>query len=139
MYIKFWQVQSFYLRTQILYANVRQNYSITLGKFKVQTYIHWQIRSIPNCNDLMVHSSHLRWIGISRIQCCFHCIYRYPASISSLCFSGDGSLLAIASSVVLDTEELANQPDDTVYIRRVSDQETKPKWTNVTKGSWDEP
>jgi len=52
---------------------------------------------------------------------------RYPASISSLSFSMDGSVLAIASSYQFEEGELANIPEDSVFIRKVSDQETKPK------------
>jgi len=52
---------------------------------------------------------------------------RYPASISSLSFSKDGSVLAIASSYQYEEGELADMPEDSVFIRKVSDQETKPK------------
>ena len=53
--------------------------------------------------------------------------FRYPTSIASLSFSGDGSLLAIASSYMYEQDEMEDQPEDAIYIRRVSDQETKPK------------
>jgi cell cycle arrest protein BUB3 len=73
--------------------------------------------------------------------CQFH---RYPTSIASLSFANDGSVLAIASSymyvmpcftmntsVPTSRYEHDNPPDnipeDAVYIRFVSDQETKPK------------
>ena len=36
-------------------------------------------------------------------------------------------MLAIASSYMYEQEEDPNQPEDAIYIRRVSDQETKPK------------
>ncbi len=54
-------------------------------------------------------------------------ISRYPTSIASLSFSHDGSMLAIASSYMYEQEEMENQPEDAVFIRRVTDQETKPK------------
>lgn len=53
---------------------------------------------------------------------------RYPTSISSLAFSTDGSVLAIASSYMHEHEKVPdNVPEDAIYIRYVSDQETKPK------------
>jgi len=52
---------------------------------------------------------------------------RYPTSISSLAFSNDGSVLAIASSYQYEEGETADKPDDSIFIRKVSDQETKPK------------
>jgi len=56
-----------------------------------------------------------------------HVCCRYPASISSLSFSMDGSVLAIASSYQFEEGDLANVPEDSVFVRKVSDQETKPK------------
>lgn len=65
------------------------------------------------------------WDGFNKKRLCqFH---RYPTSISSLSFSHDGNMLAIASSYMYEQEEDPNQPEDAIYIRRVSDQETKPK------------
>jgi len=85
------------------------------------------------------------WDGANKKRLCqFH---KYPTSIASLSFSSDGSLLAIArfelskisfnfvtqwfpffSSYMHECEEPPpNIPPDTVYIRHVSDQETKPK------------
>lgn len=55
----------------------------------------------------------------------FHC--RYPTSISSLAFSHDGSTLAIASSYMYEFDEMKEVPEDAVFIRNVTDQETKPK------------
>ena len=53
---------------------------------------------------------------------------RYPTSIASLSFAADGSVLAIASSYMYEDEEVMRDlPEDAVYIRYVSDQETKPK------------
>ncbi|CAH1783481.1 unnamed protein product [Owenia fusiformis] len=65
------------------------------------------------------------WDGFHKKRLCqFH---RYPTSIASLAFSQDGSTLAIASSYMYEQDEIDNPPDDNVYIRHVSDQETKPK------------
>ncbi|XP_068695816.1 mitotic checkpoint protein BUB3-like [Montipora capricornis] len=64
------------------------------------------------------------WDGFNKKRLCqFH---RYPTSISSLSFSNDGSLLAIASSYMYEEDEKDHSPD-AIYIRRVSDAETKPK------------
>ena len=56
-----------------------------------------------------------------------HVCFRYPSSIASLAFSSDGSVLAIASSYMYENDEIKNVPEDNIYIRNVSDQETKPK------------
>ena len=52
--------------------------------------------------------------------------------VFSLSFSNDGTVLAIASSYMY--ENVDNPPDplpeDSIYIRHVSDQETKPKQTS---------
>lgn len=56
--------------------------------------------------------------------------HRYPTSISSLSFSPDGSTLAIACSQVHANEEtdtLLDTPQDSIHIRRVSDQEARNK------------
>ena len=54
--------------------------------------------------------------------------FQYPTSISSLSFSNDGTVLAIASSYMHEQENPPdNMPEDAIYIRHVSDQETKPK------------
>ncbi|XP_057317689.1 mitotic checkpoint protein BUB3-like [Hydractinia symbiolongicarpus] len=64
------------------------------------------------------------WDGFNKKRLCqFH---RYPSSISSLSFSNDGSILAIAVSY-LNEEGEKEHPDDAIYIRQVSDAETKPK------------
>uniref|UniRef100_W5MNG7 Mitotic checkpoint protein BUB3 n=2 Tax=Lepisosteus oculatus TaxID=7918 RepID=W5MNG7_LEPOC len=57
--------------------------------------------------------------------CQFH---RYPTSISSLAFSNDGTTLAIASSYMHEQGDIEH-PEDAVYIRQVTDAETKPKST----------
>ncbi|KAG9509052.1 Mitotic checkpoint protein BUB3, partial [Fragariocoptes setiger] len=55
---------------------------------------------------------------------------KYPTTISSLSFSCDGTMIAIASSYLYENEEINELgiiPPDAIYIRRVSDNETKPK------------
>lgn len=65
------------------------------------------------------------WDGFNKKRLCqFH---RYPTSISSLAFSNDGNTLAIACSYLYEKGEIANPPENSIYIRRVTDQETKPK------------
>jgi len=66
------------------------------------------------------------WDGYNKKRLCqFH---RYPTSIASLSFCSDGSVLAIASSYLYEQDSNPEQiPEDSVYIRFVSDQETKPK------------
>lgn len=56
--------------------------------------------------------------------CQFH---RYPTSIASLNFSYDGTLLAIASSYMWEQGELEHPQEDNIFIRHVTNQETKPK------------
>lgn len=60
-------------------------------------------------------------------------IFRYNTAVSSLSFSHDGSALAIACSQLDETEAEDPKPDDTIYIRYVTDQETKPKWNQSFK------
>uniref|UniRef100_A0A8C4DUF6 BUB3 mitotic checkpoint protein n=1 Tax=Dicentrarchus labrax TaxID=13489 RepID=A0A8C4DUF6_DICLA len=55
--------------------------------------------------------------------CQFH---RYPTSIASLAFNNDGTLLAIASSYMHEMGDI-NHPEDAIFIRQVTDAETKPK------------
>lgn len=54
----------------------------------------------------------------------------YPTSISSLAFSYDGSMLAIASSYMYENGEPTPETlqEDAIYVRHVTDAETKPKW-----------
>ncbi|GFY70575.1 mitotic checkpoint protein BUB3 [Trichonephila inaurata madagascariensis] len=64
------------------------------------------------------------WDGFNKKRLCqFH---RYPTHISSLAFSPDGSLIAVASSFIYDAEQ-KDIPPDSISIRTVTDQETKPK------------
>lgn len=65
------------------------------------------------------------WDGFNKKRLCqFH---KYPTSITSLAFSPDGNFLAIASSFMQETEEVKHPPPDQIFIRRVTDQETRPK------------
>lgn len=69
------------------------------------------------------------WDGFNKKRLCqFH---QYHTSITSLSFSANGSVLAIACSYFLE-EDVPPEPlpEDAVYIRTVTDQETKPKYTN---------
>ncbi|KAH0506617.1 Mitotic checkpoint protein BUB3 [Microtus ochrogaster] len=54
--------------------------------------------------------------------CQFH---RYPTSIASLAFSNDGTTLAIASSYMYEMDDMEH-PEDGIFIRQVTDAETKP-------------
>lgn len=65
------------------------------------------------------------WDGFNKKRLCqFH---RYNTAVSSLSFSHDGSALAIACSQLDETQIEDPKPEDTIYIRYVTDQETKPK------------
>lgn len=56
------------------------------------------------------------------------CFVRYPTSVSSLSFSADGSLLAIAASYQYELAQAPTPlPEDQIFIRKVTDQDTKPK------------
>ncbi|CAG13325.1 unnamed protein product [Tetraodon nigroviridis] len=57
--------------------------------------------------------------------CQFH---RYPTSIASLAFNNDGTMLAIASSYMQEKGDISH-PEDAIFIRQVTDAETKPKST----------
>jgi len=67
------------------------------------------------------------WDGFNKKRLCQY--RRYPTSISSLSFSSDGSLLAIASSYMYEQGEppAGTQTEDTIYIRKVQEHEVKPK------------
>jgi len=66
------------------------------------------------------------WDGFNKKRLCqFH---RYDTSISALAFSHDGTSLAIAVSYLHEMEVPPDPlPPDSIYIRNVTDQETKPK------------
>ena len=55
--------------------------------------------------------------------CQFH---RYPSDISSLAFSHDGTIIAIAVSK-LQVEEGKVFEKGSIFLRHVSDNETRPK------------
>jgi len=64
------------------------------------------------------------WDGFNKKRLCqFH---KYATSISSLAFSSDGQSLAIACSHMFENE-LPSVPENSIFIRKVTDQETKPK------------
>jgi cell cycle arrest protein BUB3 len=59
-------------------------------------------------------------------------LFRYPAGITSLAFSSEGNMLAIASSYNYEYgADIQLAPNDVtknnIFVRRVSDLETKPK------------
>jgi len=66
------------------------------------------------------------WDGFNKKRLCqFH---RYPAGIASLAFSPSGNILAIACSYLFEQDEPpVPMPEDVIFIRNVTDQETKPK------------
>lgn len=69
------------------------------------------------------------WDGFNKKRLCqFH---QYDTSITSLSFSHNGSTLAIACSYFLEEDNPPElKPEDAIYIRTVSDQETKPKYSS---------
>lgn len=65
------------------------------------------------------------WDSFNKKRLCqFH---QYPTHISSLAFSPDGNTLAIAASYIYESDMKDTVPPDTIYIKSVTDQETKPK------------
>ncbi|XP_052860250.1 mitotic checkpoint protein BUB3-like [Anopheles cruzii] len=66
------------------------------------------------------------WDGFNKKRLCqFHL---YDTSISSLCFSNDGTTLAIACSYMDEAEQPPEPyPTPTLYVRYVNEQETRPK------------
>lgn len=66
------------------------------------------------------------WDGFNKKRLCqFH---RYNTSITSLSFSQNGTVLAISCSYLHEMERPPTEDlENTVYIRHVTDQETKPK------------
>ncbi|XP_066255727.1 mitotic checkpoint protein BUB3 [Euwallacea similis] len=69
------------------------------------------------------------WDGFNKKRLCqFH---QYHTSITSLSFSSNGSTLAISTSYFLEEDNPPNPlPEDSIYIRSVTDQETKPKYSS---------
>lgn len=65
------------------------------------------------------------WDGFNKKRLCqFH---SYPAGITSLSFDYSGDYLAIASSYNYEKGHLIQNIKDAIYIRKVSELETKPK------------
>ncbi|XP_058054071.1 mitotic checkpoint protein BUB3-like isoform X2 [Anopheles bellator] len=66
------------------------------------------------------------WDGFNKKRLCqFHL---YDTSISSLCFSNDGTTLAIACSYMDEAEQPPEPyPTPALYVRYVNEQETRPK------------
>uniref|UniRef100_H2Y739 Uncharacterized protein n=1 Tax=Ciona savignyi TaxID=51511 RepID=H2Y739_CIOSA len=66
------------------------------------------------------------WDGFNKKRLCqFH---RFPAAVSSLAFSHDGSILAVASSPLYSAELTPSDAgEDAIFIRHVTDAETRPK------------
>ncbi|TPP63665.1 Mitotic checkpoint protein BUB3 [Fasciola gigantica] len=73
------------------------------------------------------------WDGFNRKRLAQ--LSKYPASISSLTFSEDGQLLAIASSYMYERGPIENEPEPTIYIRSVAENEVKPKHLTVGASS----
>jgi cell cycle arrest protein BUB3 len=65
------------------------------------------------------------WDGFNKKRLCqFH---SYPTGITSLSFDYTGNYLAIASSYNYEKGTSTKIIQDSIYIRRVSELETKPK------------
>lgn len=66
------------------------------------------------------------WDGANKKRLCqFH---HYDTTVADLCFSSDGSSLAIACSYLGEMEKPPEKiSNPTIYVRYVNDQETKPK------------
>ncbi|RWS06597.1 mitotic checkpoint protein BUB3-like protein [Dinothrombium tinctorium] len=112
----------------------KKKYAFKCHRNKDQNY---GIEVIYPVNAISFHSAHNTfatggsdgyvniWDGFNKKRLCqFH---KYPTSISSLAFSPDGNFLAIASSFLYETYDVKDIPPDSIFIRRVTDQETKPK------------
>ncbi|KAJ3072870.1 mitotic spindle checkpoint protein Bub3 [Podochytrium sp. JEL0797] len=52
---------------------------------------------------------------------------RYATGISALCFNRDGNMLAVGCSYNFEEGELQNKPEDSVFIRPMGENETRPK------------
>ncbi|CAL8092106.1 unnamed protein product [Calicophoron daubneyi] len=65
------------------------------------------------------------WDGFNRKRLAQ--LSKYPTSISSLAFSEDGRQLAIASSYMYERGQIENEPEPTIYIRSVAENEVRPK------------
>jgi len=66
------------------------------------------------------------WDGFNKKRLCqFH---GFPAPVSSIAFSVDGSVLAVAASPLYSCDPVPDKNvEDSIFIRYVTDAETKPK------------
>lgn len=64
------------------------------------------------------------WDGVNRKR--IKQFQRYPDEISSLSFSPDGKMLAVASSYTFDEGERDHSPD-AIFIKHIGDNECKPR------------
>eukprot|EP01123_Difflugia_compressa_P010118 TRINITY_DN3600_c0_g1_i1.p1 TRINITY_DN3600_c0_g1~~TRINITY_DN3600_c0_g1_i1.p1 ORF type:complete len:370 (-),score=70.33 TRINITY_DN3600_c0_g1_i1:161-1270(-) len=73
------------------------------------------------------------WDGKNKKRLCQ--FRKYPHSISSLSFSYDGSLLAIASSYTFYEGDRGNTTPENIFVRTVNDIEVRPKARVKSQGS----
>ncbi|VDP00839.1 unnamed protein product [Soboliphyme baturini] len=113
----------------------RQKYAFKCHRLKDETSLQELIFPV---NAIVFHPIHNTfatggsdcivniWDPFNKKRLCqFH---KYPTSISSLAFSSDGNYLAIAASYQYEYPEDPNPiPEPCVFIRKMVDQETKPK------------
>lgn len=64
------------------------------------------------------------WDGANKKRLCQ--LHRYPCGVSSLSFNSEGDLLAIASSYAFE-DGPKEHPADAIFIRNITDSESKPK------------
>ncbi len=64
------------------------------------------------------------WDGLHKKK--LSSLYKFPTSISAMCFNSDESELAIASSYTFEEGE-RDHPRDEIYIRKIVDSEIMPK------------
>ncbi|EGD78076.1 mitotic checkpoint protein BUB3 [Salpingoeca rosetta] len=64
------------------------------------------------------------WDGVNRKR--VYQFHEYPTSIASLSFNHDGSLLAIAASYTYEEGDKPHPPD-AIFIRRITEENVKPK------------
>ena len=99
-------------------ALMKDNMALTKGNMVLR---HVRKSYMQHC-VLLIEHTRLHYGNLT-----FFIFFRYPTSIASLSFSHDGSILAITSSYMYEMDEMADAPPDNIFIRHVSDQETKPK------------
>ena len=86
----------------------------------VSAFKNYFLKSLAGGSDGFVNI----WDPFNKKRLCqFH---RYPTSIASLAFSNDGTTLAIASSYMYEMDD-TEHPEVGIFIRQVTDAETKPK------------